>query len=327
MRSVAVLPDDRLVLVAASWTEATLVAIIPLTGGPGEVLHRATNVRIDPGEISVPRPVTFPTTDGALAHGLFYAPRNDRYRGPDAELPPLIVTSHGGPTSAAHTSLALGLQYFTSRGLAVVDVDYRGSSGYGRDYRRALEGNWGVYDIDDCVAAARYLAREGQVDGSRLVIVGGSASGYTTLAALVFRDVFCAGVSYFGIGDLETFVHTTHKFEARYLDRLVGPWPAAAETYAARSPIHHLAGLSCPLLILQGLEDRIVPPSQAERMVEALRANGQPYVYLPFEGEGHGFRSEASLRRSTQAELAFYGRVLGFTPADDLPPLELIGGS
>lgn len=174
------------------------------------------------------------------------------------------------------------------------------------------------------MAAVAYLAAAGLVDGRRAVIEGGSASGYTTLAALAFRDAFCAGVSYFGIGDLETFVKTTHKFESRYLDRLVGPWPAAAETYRARSPVYHLDGVSCPMLILQGLEDRVVPPSQAEEMAAALRAKGLPYAYLAFEGEGHGFRREANLRRATQAELAFYGQVLGFVPSDDLPPLELV---
>lgn len=324
VRALAVL-GERIGLLAASWTEPPSVVLIGLDSGGAEVVERSTGLRLDPADVSVPTAVTFPTSDGGLAHGLFYPPRNRRFRAPDGALPPLLVTSHGGPTSAAATSLDPSLQYFTSRGIAVVDVDYRGSSGYGRAYRQSLEGRWGVYDVDDCVAAVAYLAAEGLVDGRRAVIEGGSASGYTTLAALAFRDAFCAGVSYFGIGDLETFVKTTHKFESRYLDRLVGPWPAAAETYRARSPVYHLAGVSCPMLILQGLEDRVVPPSQAEEMAAALRAKGLPYAYLPFEGEGHGFRREANLRRATQAELAFYGQVLGFTPADPLPPLELVG--
>ncbi|MGH2466322.1 MAG: S9 family peptidase, partial [Candidatus Limnocylindrales bacterium] len=324
VRSVAVL-GERIGLVAASWTEPPSVVLIGREGGAIEAVQRSSGVRIDPADVSVPTAITFPTSDGEVAHGLFYGPRNRRFRAPGGERPPLLVTSHGGPTAAAATSLKLDLQYFTSRGIAVVDVDYRGSSGYGRAYRQALEGDWGVSDVDDCVAAVRYLAAEGLADGKRAAIEGGSASGYTTLAALVFRDTFCAGVSYFGIGDLETFVQTTHKFESRYLDRLVGPWPAAAETYRARSPVHHLDQVSCPMLILQGLEDRIVPPSQAEAMAAALRARGLPYAYLPFEGEGHGFRREANLRRATQAELAFYGQVLGFTPADELPPLQLVG--
>ncbi|HEX5465856.1 MAG TPA: prolyl oligopeptidase family serine peptidase [Candidatus Limnocylindrales bacterium] len=314
---------ERIGLLCASWTEPPSIVLIDATGQGAELVQRSTAVRVDPADVSIPTAITFPTSDGAVAHGLFYPPRNARFRGPPGERPPVVVRSHGGPTSSAATCLSLAFQYLTSRGIAVVDVDYRGSTGYGRAYRQALEGQWGIYDVDDCVAAVAYLAAEGLVDGERAAIEGGSASGYTTLAALAFRDAFCAGVSYFGIGDLETFVHGTHKFESRYLDRLVGPWPAAAATYRARSPIHHLDQVSCPMLILQGLDDRIVPPTQAEQITAALRARGLPYAYLPFEGEGHGFRREANLRRATQAELAFYGQVLGFTPADTLPPLEL----
>jgi dipeptidyl aminopeptidase/acylaminoacyl peptidase len=231
------------------------------------------------------------------------------------------VTSHGGPTSGAFSGLQLTVQVLTSRGLAVLDVDYGGSTGYGKAVRRQLEGAWGIVDVDDCVAGALEMGRRGEADPERLAIEGGSASGFTTLAALAFRRVFRAGVSYFGIGNLEAFVAETHKFESRYLERLVGPYPAERERYLERSPIFHVEGFSCPVLILQGLDDRIVPPSEAERIVAALAAKGIPHVYLAFEGEDHGFRQAASIIRSAQAELSFYGRVFGFTPADDLPEL------
>jgi dipeptidyl aminopeptidase/acylaminoacyl peptidase len=231
------------------------------------------------------------------------------------------VTSHGGPTSAASSGLNLSIQLLASRGIAVLDVDYGGSTGYGRAYRKRLEGAWGVCDVDDCVAGALEMARRGLVDRQRLAIEGGSASGYTTLCALAFRDVFQAGVSYFGLGNLEAFIAETHKFESRYLDRLVGPYPDLAATYRERSPILHAEGFSCPVLVLQGLDDHVVPPAEAERIVAALAAKGIPHVYLPFEGEDHGFRQAANIIRSAQAALAFYGGVFGFQPADDLPPL------
>jgi len=315
---------DRALLAADSGTDGGGLAELDLTTGAWSWVSRSLDADLDPGLISVPRPITYPTTDGAVARALYYPPHNASFAGPPGTQPPLIVTSHGGPTSSAGAGLRLTIQYFTSRGLAVVDVDYRGSSGYGKAYRQALDGQWGVYDMDDCVAAAAYLVAQGLVDGERLAIKGGSASGYTTLCALTFRDEFRAGVSYFGIGDLETFARDTHKFESHYLDRLVGPYPAARDVYVRRSPIHFLDQLSCPLLILQGLDDHVVPPNQAEQMVAALTAKGLPYAYLPFEGEGHGFRREANVRRATAAELAFYGLVFGFRPADELPPLGLV---
>ena len=244
---------------------------------------------------------------------------------PDGERPPLLVLSHGGPTANASTALDLQTQRMTSLGIAVVDVDYGGSTGYGRDYRRQLDGAFGVVDVDDCVAAARFLVDRGDVDPDRLAIAGASSGGFTTLAALAFRDVFAAGISHFGVGDLETLARDTHKFESRYLDRMVGPYPAAAATYRGRSPVHHLDEISCPLLVLQGLDDRIVPPSQAEAVVAALAANGVPHAYLAFEGEGHGFRGEAAIRRTLEAEVTFLGAVFGFNPAEDLPPLPLPG--
>ncbi len=315
---------ERVLLVADSGTDAGGLVELDLATGHWSWVSRSLEGELDPGVISTPRSITYPTTAGAVAHALFYPPRNAAFVAPPGTLPPLIVTSHGGPTSSAGEGLRLLIQYFTSRGLAVVDVDYRGSSGYGKAYRQALEGQWGVYDMDDCAAATAYLVAEGLVDGARVAIKGGSASGYTTLCALTFRDDFRAGVSYFGIGDLETFARDTHKFESRYLERLVGPYPAARDLYVSRSPIHFLDRLSCPLLILQGLDDHVVPPAQAEEMAKALRAKGLPYAYLPFEGEGHGFRRGANVRRATEAELAFYGLVFGFRPADDLPPLDLV---
>ncbi len=302
---------------------SAIVRLHPATGS-WQVLRAASDRAPDPAYLTQPEPIEFATTGGAIAHALYYPPTNPDFRAPDGERPPLVVRSHGGPTSSASTGLNLSTQLLTSRGIAVVDVDYGGSTGYGRSYKKRLEGQWGVVDLDDCVAAARYLADRGLADSARWCVEGGSAGGYTTLAALAFRDAFSAGICYFGIGDLETFVRDTHKFEARYLDRLVGPYPAQAATYRDRSPIHHLDRLSSPLLILQGLDDRVVPPNQSQMMADALREKGIPYAYLAFEGEGHGFRGQAALRRSLEAELSFLGQVFGFTPADPIEPVELI---
>ncbi|HEY7702977.1 MAG TPA: S9 family peptidase, partial [Candidatus Limnocylindrales bacterium] len=268
----------------------SVVTLDPSTLAPTGVLRHSTSAVIDPSFISVPESITFPTAGGRMAHALFYRPVNPAAVAPDGELPPLVVRSHGGPTGSAVNALELTYQYLTSRGIAVVDVDYGGSTGYGRAYRQALEGEWGVVDVDDCIGAARYLVGRGDVDGERLAIEGGSAGGYTTLAALAFRDVFAAGISAFGVCDLEALATDTHKFESRYLDRLVGPYPAMADRYRERSPIHAFDAISVPVLILQGLDDKVVPPAQAETMVEALAARGVPYAYLAFEGEGHGFR-------------------------------------
>jgi len=317
---------DRLVCLAAAPTAFRSVVLVSLVDGTFEVLRRASGAVLDPADLATAEPVEFPTTGGRTAHGILYRPHNRHARAPDGELPPLVVTSHGGPTSAAFTGLSISLQVLATRGIAVLDVDYGGSTGYGRDYRERLEGSWGIVDVDDCVAGARGLADRGIVDPARLAIEGGSASGFTTLAALAFRDVFRAGVSYFGIGNLAAFVAETHKFESRYLEGLVGPYPAARDVYEARSPIFHVDGIRCPVLVLQGLDDRVVPPSEAERIVAALRANGILHAYIPFEGEDHGFRKASSMLRSIQAELAFYGAVFGFVPADALPPLPLVGG-
>jgi dipeptidyl aminopeptidase/acylaminoacyl peptidase len=233
--------------------------------------------------------------------------------------------SHGGPTSATTPVLSARIQYWTSRGIAVLDVNYGGSTGYGRAYRERLNLNWGIVDVADCVNGARYLVQRGLADPNRLAITGGSAGGYTTLAALAFHDTFKAGASHYGVSDLAALATDTHKFESRYLDNLVGPYPAASDVYEARSPIHHVAGLNCPVIFFQGLEDRIVPPNQAETMVAALRAKGVPCAYLPFEGEQHGFRRAENIKRSLEAELYFYGRIFGFTAADEIAPVDISG--
>ncbi len=311
------------VLRAASPTQPAAIVELDLRTGSWAVLRRAAPFQPDPRDVSVARHVEFPTSGGRTAFGNLYAPLNRSFRAPEGERPPLIVTSHGGPTSSAFPGWATVTQLFTSRGIAVLDVDYGGSTGYGRAYRLRLEGEWGVVDVDDCVAGARWLVEQGLVDGARLAIRGGSASGFTTLAALAFRDLFSAGTTYFGIGDLRAFVHDTHKFESRYLERLVGPWPEAAALYVERSPSLHAGRIGAPVLVLQGAEDRVVPPSEAERIVDALDERRIPHAYLLFPGEDHGFRSADAIIRSFEAELGFYGQVFGFEPADPIAPLEI----
>jgi len=314
---------DRLVCIAGGPTRAAAVVVVdPSTGGI-QVLRSSEDRELDPGFLTVPEPIEFPTAGGRTAHALYYPPANPDAKGPEGERPPLVVASHGGPTAGVSSGLHLGYQFFTSRGIAVVDVDYGGSTGYGRAYRRRLDGQWGVVDVDDCVAAARYLAGRGDVDPARLAIRGGSAGGYTTLCALTFRDDFAAGASYYGVADVAALARDTHKFESRYLDRLIGPWPQAEELYRERSPIHFTDRLSCPVILLQGLEDEVVPPAQAEMMAAALDAKAIPYAYLPFPGEQHGFRQAAHIRRALEAELYFYGRVFGFDLADPVDPVPI----
>lgn len=284
---------------------------------------RSTQAPPDPGVVSVPEPIDFATSGGATAHAFFYRPANRDYAAPDGELPPLIVIGHGGPTSATRTAYNAAIQFWTTRGVAVVDVNYRGSTGYGRAYRDALKGRWGLADVDDCIAAARHLVTTGQVDGKRLAIRGGSAGGYTVLRALTATKDFAAAASHYGVADLEVLARDTHKFEARYLDGLVGPYPERRDIYVERSPIHHAERITAPLIVLQGLDDAVVPPGQSEMIVEALRQKGVPVAYLEFEGEGHGFRRADSVIRAAEAELAFFGRMLGFAPADELPPVAI----
>jgi dipeptidyl aminopeptidase/acylaminoacyl peptidase len=314
------------VIAAGPRDPASVIRLDPVAGRVTGVLARSTSAPLDPRYLPTPEPIEFETAGGARARALYYAPTNPAYRASDGELPPLLVLSHGGPTANASSALALDKAFYTSRGIAIVDVDYRGSSGYGRTYRNGLRGAWGIADVEDCVAAARFLAGRGSVDPARMVIAGASAGGYTTLAALVFQpDVFAAGISAFGLCDLEAIQEDTHKFESRYSDRLVAPWPEGRETYRRRSPVHHLDRLCKPVLVLQGLEDRVVPPNQAEAIVDALRRNGVPYAALFFEGEGHGFRGIEAQRATFEAQLSFLGQVLGFEPADAIEPLEVIG--
>jgi dipeptidyl aminopeptidase/acylaminoacyl peptidase len=265
-------------------------------------------VALDRRYVSVGKPIEFPTEEGLLAHAFYYPPKNDDFAGPNGEKPPLIVMSHGGPTSARTNKFDLTYQFWTSRGLAVVDVNYGGSTGYGREYRERLCGNWGIVDVYDCINAARHLVAAGNVDGTRLIIRGGSAGGYTTLCALTFHMLFRAGASYYGISDLEAS-NDTHKFESRYNYQLVAPWPEGREVYRQRSPIHFSQKLNCPIIFFQGLEDKVVLPNQSERMVEAMKKNGVPVEYIAFEGEQHGFRKAETIKHSLEAELAFYRKV------------------
>jgi dipeptidyl aminopeptidase/acylaminoacyl peptidase len=313
---------DAVVLRAASPSEPAGIFEITIDGEI-TVLRRATPFSTDAGDVSIPRHVEFPTEGGRTAFGNYYAPTNRSFEGPAGEKPPLIVTSHGGPTSGAYSGFATGTQLFTSRGYAVLDVDYGGSTGYGKAYRKRLEGEWGIVDVDDCVAGAVWLASEGLVDPERLAIRGGSASGFTTLAALAFRETFRAGTTYFGIGDLRAFVKDTHKFESRYLESLVGPWPDTKQRYLDRSPSLHAEQITVPVLVQQGAEDRVVPPAEAERIVDALFERRVPHAYLLFPGEDHGFRGKDAIIRSFGGELSFYAQVFGFEPADAVEPIEI----
>ena len=313
----------RVICAAAGPETGAAIVAINVDNGEIETLRASAAPEIDADYFSAAEAIEYPTTDGTTSHAYYYAPRNPEFQAPDGELPPLVTFIHGGPTSATSPGFNLAIQYWTTRGFAVVDVDYRGSTGYGTAYRRALNGRWGIVDREDCEAAAKFLVERGDVDGSRLAIRGGSAGGYTTLCALTFGDVFTAGASYYGVSDAAALAEDTHKFESRYLDSLIGPYPERAELYQQRSPIHSVDRLSCPIIFLQGLEDKIVPPNQAERMVDALREKGLPVAYLAFEGEQHGFRQAANIQRATEAELDFYGRIFGFSPAGDIEPVRI----
>ena len=312
------------VLVAGSSRQAGAVVAVELETGLVRTLKRASPREPDESLVAVAEPIEFPTAEGRTAHAFYYQPRNGGSRAPAGERPPLMVIGHGGPIASADCTFDLKVQYWTTRGFAVVDVNYGGSTGFGRDYRRRLNGQWGIVDVADLVNAARHLVAIGKADPKRLAIRGGSAGGFTVLAALTRHpDFFAAGANYFGISDLEALMHDSHKFEARCLDILVGPYPAQRDEYRRRSPIYAVDQLASPLIVLQGLEDKVVPPNQSEMIVEALRAKGRPVAYLAFEGEQHGFRRAENIVRSLEAELYFYGAVFGFTPADPIDPVPI----
>ena len=314
----------RFGLIGATHTEGSQVVVADPSAGTYDVVRRGRPAPIDPAYISRPEAIVFPTEGGLTAHANYYPPANPDFAAPAGELPPLLVNVHGGPTSSHEAKLNLDVQYWTSRGIAVVDVNYGGSTGYGRAYRERLKGEWGVVDTVDAINAAKYLIARGDADPARVGVRGGSAGGYTTLNALTRFDFFTAGASLFGLADLEAFATGgTHKFESQYLESLVGPYPERRDVYRERSPIHHVDDISCPVILLQGLEDAIVPPAQADVIVEALRRKGLPFAYLPFEGEQHGFRKAQNIIRAEEAELYFYGRVWGFTPADEIEPVAI----
>ncbi|WP_154794330.1 alpha/beta hydrolase family protein [Occultella kanbiaonis] len=305
---------DRVVFIGESPTQPGAIVELDLVGGHVNVLRSSSELHLDPADVSRPEAVRWRSEVG-IAHGFLYPPTSARAAGPAGELPPLLVFSHGGPTGATSPGFRPSVQFWTTRGFAVLDVNYSGSTGYGRAYRDRLRGAWGIADVRDCAAGARWLADTGRVDGARLAIRGGSAGGFTTLAALTFTDTFTAGASLYGIGDLEALARDTHKFESRYLDSLIGPYPQKRDRYLARSPIHHTDRLSAPMILLQGTDDRVVPPNQAESMAKAVADKGLHVELVMFDGEGHGFRRAENIQAAASAELAFYGRAFGFTPA------------
>lgn len=315
--------DDMVAFVAGSPVAPTVIALYDTRSRRLEILRHASQDQFDPGYLSLPEAIEFPTTREATAYGFYYAPTNKEFVGADDDRPPLLIFTHGGPTGSSMAVYNLSIQYWTSRGFAILDVNYRGSTGYGTAYRRALNDLWGIVDVEDCIAGAQYLVMRGDVDGNRLAIRGGSAGGYTTLVALTFHKVFHAGASHFGVADLEALAKETHKFESRYMDRLVGPYPERIDLYRARSPIHYTDQLSCPLILFQGMEDAVVPPNQAEMMFAAAKNKGIPVAYLPFPGEQHGFRRAENIKRALEAELYFYSRIFRFALADEIEPVEI----
>jgi dipeptidyl aminopeptidase/acylaminoacyl peptidase len=296
---------------------------IDVRAGTVKTLHDTGAALLPHSAVSVAIPIDFPSAHGRTAHAFYYPPLNPDFRALPGTLPPLLTLAHGGPTAQASPAYSSRIQFWTSRGFAVVDVNYGGSSGFGRAYRQELNGQWGVVDVEDVIAAARYLGASGRADPARTAISGGSAGGYTVLVALSTSDVFRAGADYYGISDMTVLARDTHKFESRYLDTLIGPLPQAQSVYDSRSPLNHLDGFKAPLIVFQGADDPVVPPNQSAAIVEALRSRGIPLAYLVFPGEGHGFRKPENIVRSLQSELSFYGQVFGFTPADKLPPLTI----
>ncbi len=313
----------RAFFIGASPTQAAAMVELNLQHLSLRVLQAAPPVSIDPHYFSHPQVLAFPTTDRQIAYAFYYPPTNPDYQAPAAEKPPILVKSHGGPTGTTSSQLNLRVQYWTSRGFGYLDVNYRGSTGFGREYMRQLDGQWGILDVQDCIDGAQYLVQQGRADADRLAISGGSAGGYTTLCALTFHDVFKAGASHYGVSDLTALAEDTHKFESRYLDRLVAPYPRGAKIYQARSPINFPDKLSCPTIFFQGLEDAVVPPNQATKMVDALQKRGVAVAYVPFSGEQHGFRQAANIKTALEGEFYFYSRVFDFQPADALQPIEI----
>tara|TARA_R110002072_G_scaffold30092_1_gene94191 strand:+ start:11341 stop:13290 length:1950 start_codon:yes stop_codon:yes gene_type:complete len=309
---------------AASPTEFASIIEYDIAQQSFCVIQKSNTIRLDQKYISVGEIISFPVAEDKEAHAIFYRPQNRYFTGLDDEKPPLIVMSHGGPTGESHNGLKMVAQFFSSRGFAVLDVNYGGSSGYGREYRQRLNGNWGIVDVNDCSKAALYVAEQGWADKDRLAIRGGSAGGFTTLAALAFTDVFKAGASHYGVSDLEALTKETHKFESRYLDTLIGAYPEEQEIYKERSPVNAVEKLSCPVIFFQGLEDKIVLPNQAEMMVEALKAKGIPVAYIAYEGEQHGFRQAKNIKRTLESELYFYSTIFNFECADKIEPVEFL---
>jgi dipeptidyl aminopeptidase/acylaminoacyl peptidase len=305
--------SGKVVFVAGSPDQPTSIVQLDLQSKHFDVVRRSTDVVINTGYLSIPRPIEFPTEHGQTANAFYYPPQNQDYIAPPYERPPLVVIAHGGPTSFASNKLDFMIQYWTSRGFALLNVNFGGSTGYGRSYRERLNGQWGIVDIDDCVNGARHLINLDEVDGDRLIIRGASAGGYTTLCALAFRDTFKAGADYYGVSDLEAMRKGTHKFESRYLDRLIGPYPECRDIYQKRSPINFVDNMSCPVIFFQGLEDKVVPPDQTEQMFNALSRKGLFVSYSPFEGEQHGFRRAENIKRALDSELDFYSKVFSFS--------------
>lgn len=316
--------DGFVILRAGSAKRAAEIVRVELVTGEAKSISRPSQVEVAEENLSDPEAIEFPTDQGGKsAHAFFYPPANEKFAGPEGHKPPLLVKIHGGPTGATSATLNMGIQYWTSRGIAVVDVNYGGSTGYGREYRRRLNGRWGIVDVDDCISAVRFLVAREDVDDERLAIDGGSAGGFTTLSALTFRNTFGAGASYYGVSDLEALARDTHKFESRYLDGLIAPYPDRSEVWAERSPINHVGLLNCPVILFQGLEDKVVPPNQAEMMVDALMAKGLPVAYVAYEGEQHGFRQAANIKRTLEAELYFYSQIFGFDLAEAIEPVPI----
>lgn len=315
--------NNAVYFIGGSFTSSSAVVRLRIGTLESKVLKASVDVKIEDDYISEPEAINFTTSDNEVSHAFLYLPNNKSFAGPENEKPPLIVKTHGGPTSCASSSLSLETQYWTSRGFAVVDVNYRGSSGFGRKYRKALDKKWGISDVEDCVSAAKYLVQKGIVDKNSLVIKGGSAGGYTTMCALTFYNTFKAGVSYYGVSDLEALAKETHKFESRYLDGLIGKYPEEKNTYFERSPINFIKNITCPILFFQGLDDKVVPPEQSGKIFEALVKKGIQTAYVTFKDEQHGFRSSENIKKCLEGELYFYSKIFNFKISDKVNPIEI----